>query len=453
MGSSHSSHRHVRSRQPRVNHSWPEEYDPEDYHLKAVMAIPGGKESLTVWDVADTTPLGRLHTPPMMKIWSMKVSTHDDGAHLDDDEDQASYAEERAEDEAREVERDSEQAEYEAREAEYERERAEYEAFEAEQKAIYEAEFRNFYRAYQTFYEAYYDAFKAFKAVADFEGSDDWEATVDQRMLPFVGSLVPRANEGTKPRRVSFERSALSQGQVIMSWNDKFRYTGRGINKFGNHWDSRDYGTGGNPYHYSNNLHSPNGQKYYKDLRGDERDNDNNTNTVRGGGRTTNYADSTNNDGSTHNQVLGGSDGSIYGHGWASEHCYRYVSSSDGCSDQACDGSSESHRSLNLSDTSLHHSSSDSSEAPTGHVEVLRESMDEYGQDVTDDQGHEGIDSPVYEHFDGGRFDHGYDEDGGDDDNDASDDYGDHDEDGDDDDQDDYYEYYVDDDDDDYYSE
>ncbi|KAL5883651.1 hypothetical protein ACKVWC_002636 [Pyricularia oryzae] len=97
--------------------------------------------------------------------------------------DQASYAEERAEDEAREVERDSEQAEYEAREAEYERERAEYEAFEAEQKAIYEAEFRNFYRAYQTFYEAYYDAFKAFKAVADFEGSDDWEATVDQRMV------------------------------------------------------------------------------------------------------------------------------------------------------------------------------------------------------------------------------------------------------------------------------
>ncbi|QBZ59213.1 hypothetical protein PoMZ_04174 [Pyricularia oryzae] len=451
MGSSHSSHRHVRSRQPRVNHSWPEEYDPEDYHLKAVMAIPGGKESLTVWDVADTTPLGRLHTPPMMKIWN-----------------QASYAEERAEDEAREVERDSEQAEYEAREAEYERERAEYEAFEAEQKAIYEAEFRNFYRAYQTFYEAYYDAFKAFKAVADFEGSDDWEATVDQRMLPFVGSLVPRANEGTKPRRVrpirlsttstysaiSFERSALSQGQVIMSWNDKFRYTGRGINKFGNHWDSRDYGTGGNPYHYSNkNGDCPNGQKYYKDLRGDERDNDNNTNTVRGGGRTTNYADSTNNDGSTHNQVLGGSDGSIYGHGWASEHCYRYVSSSDGCSDQACDGSSESHRSLNLSDTSLHHSSSDSSEAPTGHVEVLRESMDEYGQDVTDDQGHEGIDSPVYEHFDGGGFDHGYDEDGGDDDNDASDDYGDHDEDGDDDDQDDYYEYYVDDDDDDYYSE
>ncbi|KAI6275480.1 hypothetical protein MCOR30_002969 [Pyricularia oryzae] len=148
MGSSHSSHRHVRSRQPRVNHSWPEEYDAT------------GPPSYATDD----------------EDMEFKQKTNYET-------DQASYAEERAEDEAREVERDSEQAEYEAREAEYERERAEYEAFEAEQKAIYEAEFRNFYRAYQTFYEAYYDAFKAFKAVADFEGSDDWEATVDQRMV------------------------------------------------------------------------------------------------------------------------------------------------------------------------------------------------------------------------------------------------------------------------------
>ncbi|KAI6013316.1 hypothetical protein PISMIDRAFT_677240 [Pisolithus microcarpus 441] len=47
-----------------------------------------------------------------------------------------------------------------------------------------------------------------------------------------------------------------------------YSYTGSGTNSSGNHWCSRDYGTSGTGYHYSNNdgsyyYSNPNGSTYY----------------------------------------------------------------------------------------------------------------------------------------------------------------------------------------------
>ncbi|KAI6358028.1 hypothetical protein MCOR25_007448 [Pyricularia grisea] len=154
--------------------------------------------------MADTTPLSRPLTPPLNR-WSMNDSGNNDNAQTKRVNQKAEYdaqkaheakiarqkavkAQQQAGYQAAEAERDRDQAQYEAHAAEIYRQQVEDEAYEANQKAIQEDEFRRLYRAFAVYYDAYYDAFRAFGALAEFEGSDDWPGVVDPRMVNMTGN-------------------------------------------------------------------------------------------------------------------------------------------------------------------------------------------------------------------------------------------------------------------------